>query len=73
MHMTTTADGLHGVVFGNFMFHERQIKNLTGFAHIRKKQLAVTRLAMVWYVVDNDLGGLRGLTLGAARVALLSA
>jgi len=73
MHLPTSADGLHGVVLCDFIFHDRQIKNLACFCNIRKGQFTVTRLAMVWYVMHNNFVGLCDFTQGVARVALLPA
>ena len=73
MHMPAATDGLHGVMLGNLKFQYGQIKDLTCFAHIGKGQFPVACLALVWYVVDNNLVGLSGLAQGSSRVTFLSA
>lgn len=51
----------------------RQIKDLTGFPHISKRQATLLCLALVcWYAMNNDLVGLCGLAQGAARVTFFS-
>ena len=73
MHPPTLTDGLHGVVLCDFIFHFRQVKDLSGFCNIGKGQLTATRLAMVWHVMYNDFVGLRGLAQGGAGVIFLPA
>jgi hypothetical protein len=56
--MSASAQGLHDVVLGDFLFRERQIKDLARLYDICKRQFILTRWAVVWYVVDNDFAGL---------------
>ena len=58
MHLPATADGLHGVMLCHLKLQHRQVKDLPRFADKRKRQTALTGLALFWHAVDNDIVGL---------------
>jgi hypothetical protein len=73
MHLPAATDGLHGVVLCHLKLQYRQVKDLACFANKRKRQTALTGLALFWHAMNNDLVGLRSFAQCASRVSLLAA